>query len=92
VPLKRRSLPDRSARTSIRRFTGVCEDVLVPLAFLTLLLYLVRRIRPTTIALAAYETWRRLPPEHRQQLILVARRNGPKLASSLLRLGRPRRG
>jgi hypothetical protein len=80
------------ARTPDPAGGTVCEDLPVPLAALTLLLYLVRRIRPTTIALVAYETWRRLPPEHRQQLLLTARRNGPKVASSLLRLGRPRRG
>jgi hypothetical protein len=67
----------------------VCDDVQVPLALLTLLLYLVRRrLRPTTIALLAYETWRRLPPEQRQQLLLAARRHGPRMASSLVRRGR----
>jgi hypothetical protein len=64
----------------------------VPLAALTLLLYLVRRIKPATIALVAYQAWRRLPPEQRRQLVLVARRNGPRVASSLFRLGRPQRG
>jgi hypothetical protein len=62
----------------------------VPLAFLTLLLYLARRIKPTTVALVMYEAWRRLPPEHRQQLVLAARRNGPRVASSLMRRGRSR--
>ena len=63
----------------------------MPLAALTLLLYLVRRrLRPTAIALVAYETWRRLPPEQRQQLLLAARRHGPRMASSLVRRGRPR--
>jgi hypothetical protein len=68
----------------------VCEDGVVPLAVLTLLVYLLRRLRPTTIALLAWETWRRLPPEHREQLILAARRNGPRVASSLVRRGVPR--
>jgi len=62
----------------------------MPLAALTVLLYLVKRIRPTTVALMVFETWRRLPPAQRQQLLLVARRNGPRVASSLVRRGRPR--
>jgi hypothetical protein len=67
----------------------LCEDVAVPLAALTVLLYLIRRIRPTTVALVMFEAWRRLPPQQRQQLLLAARRNGPRVASALLR-GRPR--
>lgn len=62
----------------------------MPIAALTLLLYLVRRVKPTTLALVMLEAWRRLPPEHRRQLLLAARRNGPRVASSLIRRGRPR--
>jgi hypothetical protein len=62
----------------------------MPLAALTLLLYLIRRIRPTTVALMVFETWRRLPPQQRQQLLLAARRNGPRVASSLVRRRRLR--
>ena len=62
----------------------------MPVAALTLLVYLLRRIKPATLALVAFETWRRLPPQHRQQLVLAARRNGPRVASSLMRRGRPR--
>jgi hypothetical protein len=62
----------------------------MPIAVLTVLLYLVRRVKPTTLALVMYEAWRRLPPQHRQQLILAARRNGPRVAASLARRGRPR--
>jgi hypothetical protein len=69
---------------------GVCEDGAVPVAALTLLLFLLRRIKPTTVALVMFEAWRRLPPQHRHQLVLAARRNGPRLASSLARRGRPR--
>jgi hypothetical protein len=65
----------------------VCEDVVVPLAALTALLYLVRRAKPTTMALLAFETFRRLPPAQRQQLLRAAQRNGPRLASSLIRRG-----
>jgi hypothetical protein len=50
----------------------------------------LRRLRPTTVALLAYRTWRRLPPEQRQAVILAARRNGPRLASSLARRSRLR--
>jgi hypothetical protein len=66
----------------------VCEDACVPVAAFTLLVYLMRRIKPTTVALVMFEAWRRLPPQHRQQLLLAARRNGPRVASSLIRRGR----
>jgi hypothetical protein len=68
----------------------VCEDAGVPVAALTLLVYLMRRIKPTTVALVMFEAWRRLPPQHREQLLLAARRNGPRVASSLIRRGRQR--
>jgi hypothetical protein len=73
----------------VTRPLGVCEDVAMPLfpAFVGLL---VRRVRPVTVALAAYEMWRRLPPEQRQKLMQAARRNGPRIASSLARRARPR--
>jgi hypothetical protein len=57
---------------------------------MTLLVYLLRRVKPTTVALVMFEAWRRLPPQHRQQLLLAARRNGPRVASSLLRRRVPR--
>jgi hypothetical protein len=57
----------------------------VPLVALTVLLWLLRRVKPTTVALLAFETWRRLPPAQREQLLLAARRNGPRVASSLMR-------
>ena len=66
----------------------MCDDAAVPIAVLTVLIYVARRIKPTTVALVMIEAWRRLPPEHRQQLILAARRNGPRMASSLVRRGR----
>jgi hypothetical protein len=68
--------------------SGMCEDVPMPIALLTVLIYLMRRIKPTTVALVMFEAWRRLPPEQRQQLLLAARRNGPRVASSLMRRGR----
>lgn len=68
----------------------MCDDAAVPIAVLTVLIYLVRRIKPTTVALVVFEAWRRLPPEHRQQLVLTARRHGPRVAASLVRRGRTR--
>jgi hypothetical protein len=62
----------------------------VPALAIGIALVLLRRLRPTTVAILAYRTWRRLPPEQRQALILAARRNGPRLASSLGRRARPR--
>jgi hypothetical protein len=62
----------------------------VPALALGIALVLLRRLRPTTVAILAYRTWRRLPPEQRQALVLAARRNGPRLATSLARRARPR--
>jgi hypothetical protein len=45
-------------------------------------------LRPVTVALAVFEAWRRLPPAHRRRLVIVARRHGPRFASSLVRRGR----
>ncbi len=41
------------------------------------------KLRPTPWALtiAAWDIWRRLPPAQRRQLLLLARRHGPKLAA-----------
>lgn len=68
----------------------MCEDFAMPLAVSAVLIYLVRRVRPVTVAVAMVEAWRRLPPEHRERLLTAARRNAPRLASSLARRGRPR--
>jgi len=62
----------------------------VQVVVITMLLWLARRARPVTLALAVYKAWLRLPPRHRQQLVLAARRNGPRVASSLVRRARPR--
>jgi hypothetical protein len=61
----------------------------MPALALGILVFFLRRLRPTTVAILAYQTWRRLPPEHREALVLAARRNGPRLASSLARRARP---
>ena len=55
-----------------------------------LLLRVARRLRPVPVAVAVYEAWRLLPPEQRQRLLSAARRNAPRVASSLARRGRPR--
>ena len=62
----------------------------MPALAMAIALYFLRRLRPTTVAVIAYRTWRRLPPEQRQALLLTVRRNGPRLASSLARRGRAR--
>jgi hypothetical protein len=62
----------------------------MPALVIAILVFFLRRLRPTTIALLAYRTWRRLPPEQRQAIVLAARRNGPRLASSVARRARVR--
>lgn len=60
----------------------------MPALAIGIVVFFLRRLRPTTVALLAYRTWRRLPPEQRQAVVLAARRNGPRLASSLARRSR----
>ena len=62
----------------------------MPALAIAIVVFFLRRLRPTTVALLAYRTWRRLPPEQRQAMLLAARRNGPRLASSLARRSRLR--
>jgi hypothetical protein len=62
----------------------------VPALAIGIVVFFLRRLRPTTVVLLAYRTWRRLPPEQREAVILAARRNGPRLASSLARRSRLR--
>jgi hypothetical protein len=68
----------------------MCKDLAMALLVSAVLLYLVRRVRPMTVAVAMYEAWRRLPPEQRERLLIAAKRNGPRVASSLVRRGRLR--
>jgi hypothetical protein len=51
-----------------------------------------RSFRPTPWALtiAAWDIWRRLPPQQRQQLMTLARKHGPKLASRAAKATRRR--
>ncbi|HEU5491121.1 MAG TPA: hypothetical protein VFU84_10050 [Gaiellaceae bacterium] len=60
----------------------------MPAVAIGIVVFFLRRLRPTTVVLLAYRTWRRLAPEQRQAMILAARRNGPRLASSLVRRSR----
>jgi len=62
----------------------------MPFLVSALVAFALRRARPLGLALAVYEAWRRLPPEHRRRLLVAARRHGPRVASSLIRRGRPR--
>ena len=62
----------------------------MPALVIGIAVFLLRRLRPTTLALVAYRTWRRLPPEQREAVVVAARRNGPRLAASLARRSRLR--
>lgn len=53
----------------------------------------LRRLRPTPWALtiAAWDIWRRLPPAQRRQLLILARRHGPRLAKGAAKVATDRR-
>jgi hypothetical protein len=38
------------------------------------------RPKPWALAIAAWDVWRRLPSQQRQQILGLARKHGPKLA------------
>jgi hypothetical protein len=46
---------------------------------------LTRRLGPVGLALTAWDIWRRLPPRQRKQILNVARKHGPKVASRVLK-------
>jgi DNA-binding transcriptional regulator YiaG len=46
---------------------------------------LTRRLGPVTVALTAWDIWRRLPPNQRKQILNVARKHGPKVASKVVK-------
>jgi hypothetical protein len=46
---------------------------------------LTRRLGPVGLALTAWDIWRRLPARQRKQILNVARKHGPKVATSVLR-------
>ncbi len=45
---------------------------------------LTRRAGPVGLALTAWDIWRRLPPRQRKQIVNIARKHGPKVASRVL--------
>jgi hypothetical protein len=45
---------------------------------------LSKRLGPVGVALTAWDIWRRLPPKQRKQVLNVARKHGPKVASKVL--------
>jgi hypothetical protein len=49
-----------------------------------------RKIGPLGVALAAYDIWRRIPPQHRRMLVAEARRHGTRVAKAAVE--RRRRG
>jgi DNA-binding transcriptional regulator YiaG len=44
-----------------------------------------RRLGPVGVALTAWDIWRRLPPKQRKQILNLARKHGPKVASRVMR-------
>jgi hypothetical protein len=46
---------------------------------------LSRRAGPVGLALTAWDIWRRLPPKQRKQIVNIARKHGPKVASRVLK-------
>jgi hypothetical protein len=46
---------------------------------------LTRRLGPVGIALTAWDIWLRLPPKQRRQVLNVALKHGPKVASRVLK-------
>lgn len=46
---------------------------------------LSKRLGPVTIALTAWDIWRRLPPKQRKQVLNAARKHGPTVASKVMK-------
>jgi hypothetical protein len=47
---------------------------------------------PVGLAITLYDVWRRLPPKQRKQVVVLARKHGPKAAAKVLELRRTMRG
>jgi hypothetical protein len=46
--------------------------------------FLARRAGPLGLALTAWDLWRRLPPRQRKQIVNIARKHGPKVATRVV--------
>ena len=46
---------------------------------------LTKRLGPVGVALTAWDIWRRLPPKQRRQILDIARKHGPKVASRVMK-------
>jgi hypothetical protein len=51
-----------------------------------------RRIGPVGVVLTAYDIWKRLPPKQRKQMLDLARKHGPKVATRIMQARRRTRG
>jgi hypothetical protein len=51
----------------------------------------LRRFGPFGLALTAWDIWRRLPPKQRKQALDLARKHGPRVAKTAMKLRRRRR-
>ncbi len=51
---------------------------------------LTRRAGPIGLALTAYDLWRKLPKERQRQVLQQVKKNGPKVASTAVRIARSR--
>jgi hypothetical protein len=49
-----------------------------------------RRLGPVTLALTAYDIWRRIPPQHRRRILSEARKHGPRIAKAAVDRSRRR--
>ena len=47
-----------------------------------------RHAGPLTVALTAWDIWRRLPPKQRRQMMDLARKHGPKVAARAMQARR----
>ena len=51
-----------------------------------------RRLGPVGVVLTAYDVWKRLPPKQRKQMLDLARKHGPRVATRVMQARARRRG
>jgi TRAP-type C4-dicarboxylate transport system substrate-binding protein len=51
-----------------------------------------RRLGPVGVVLTAYDIWKRLPPKQRKQMLDLARKHGPRVATRIMQARRRARG